>query len=32
MNDTNLIDRLVQKDESALEELIEIYGDLIYRA
>ena len=32
MNDVNLIDRLVQKDESALEELIEIYGDLIYRA
>ncbi len=32
MSDLELVDRLKQRDESALVDLIDIYGDLIYRA
>lgn len=32
MSDLELIDRLKRRDESALSDLIDIYGDLIYRA
>ncbi|WP_158540599.1 sigma-70 family RNA polymerase sigma factor [Romboutsia weinsteinii] len=32
MNDLELINRLKDRDESALIDLIDIYGDLIYRA
>lgn len=32
MSDLELIDRLKRRDESALSDLIDVYGDLIYRA